>query len=385
MESRTREKPMRKAGRENVLLISASESDADLYYATGFLVGDPVIYLEIGGRKLLLVGDLEYGRACKEAQVDEVVSSAPLEDRLRAAGEKPRLARVADLYLRELGVKELAVSPSLSFFHAEQLRELGYTLTCREDPFFPERLVKTPEEVEAIAASQRAAEEAMAFVVDTIRKSEIRGDSLYHRGKSLTAEWLRRETHKLLLDEDHHAVHTIIAGGDLGCDPHQRGHGPLPAHRTIIVDIFPRSLASRYWGDITRTVVRGRASREVKKLYEDVLGAQEQAVKALRHGADGQNVHQGVVEFFESRGNRNESLDGVRTGFIHSTGHGIGLDIHEPPKIGKSPAKIEAGYVVTVEPGLYYPGIGAVRLEDLVVVTENGCRNLTSFPKELEL
>lgn len=375
----------RRPGGENILLIADSECDADLYYATRFLVGDPLIYLEVNGKKTLLVSDLEYGRACREAQVDEVVSITPYEEQLRARGAPVRLTSILDIHLREAGVRDLVVPSNFALGYAERLREAGYRITCREKPFFPERMVKSPAEVAAIRKSQEAAEECMAFLVETIRKSDIRDRTLYYDGRPLEADWLRTEAHKQLLDRGLHALHTIIAGGDQGCDPHLRGTGPLPAHETIILDVFPRSLETRYWGDITRTVVRGRASKKVRKLYDDVLAAQEKAFSMLREGIDGQEVHQAVSDLLQSRGNETAERDGKKTGFIHSTGHGIGLDIHEPPKIGRVKSKIKAGEVVTIEPGLYYPGVGAVRIEDIVVVRKDGCENLTSFPKKLEL
>jgi Xaa-Pro aminopeptidase len=192
------------------------------------------------------------------------------------------------------------------------------------------------------------------------------------------------ELHKFLCEQDCYAWNTIVAGGDQASDPHARGTGPLPAHQPIIIDIFPRSMATRFWGDMTRTFVRGRVSPAVRKLHEDVLAAQEMAFSLLKDGADGLKVHEQVVDLFKARGNTNGEAKGKKTGFIHGTGHGIGLEIHEPPRIGRVEAKLEADQVVTVEPGLYYPGLGSVRLEDVVVITKNGCRNLNKFPKEME-
>lgn len=374
------------AQREDLLILADSETDSDLFHATGFLVPDPLIYLELGGEKLLLVNDLEYGRALAQARVDRVVSITPLEEKLRSEGQPARLSRVLDLFLKEAGVQELTVPASFPLGQAESLRELGYRLKVRQDPFFRERPYKTPEEVDAVRKSQQAAEACMGFVVDHLRRSEIRGERLIGEGgEPLTSEWLRTEAHKFLLDRGYIATTTIIAGGDQGCDPHLPGSGPLPAHQTIIIDIFPRSMETRYWGDITRTVVRGRASEAVKKLYRDVEAAQEAALGLLRHGVQGGDVHQAVVDLLASRGNPTEQRNGKKVGFFHGTGHGVGLDLHELPRIGKVDYRLEAGSTVTVEPGLYYPGVGGVRLEDLVVITEDGHLNLTSFPKELEV
>jgi len=379
------EQHLRRAGKENILFVSDSESDADLFYATRFLVGDPMIYLELEGRKILLVSDLELGRARKEAQVDEVLPTSPIEDALRAAGRGAPLTHIVAEFLATRGVEKVVVSSSLSLLQATKLRQLGIEVECRDDPFFPERLVKSDAEIDAIHATQQAAEEAMGFVIDEIRNSRIDGGYLHRVDEPLTATWLQREAHKLLLERDCQAVNTIIAGGDLGCDPHQRGFGPLPANKTIIIDIFPRSLTTRYWGDITRTVVRGKATPEARKLHEDVHAAQEEAIGRLRDGVDGVEIHQGVISCFEARGNVTEKRDGAMVGYFHGTGHGVGLEIHEQPRMGKMTSMIHTGHTVTVEPGLYYPGVGAVRLEDTVVVTETGHRNLTTFPKDLEV
>lgn len=371
--------------RENVVILGNSESDSDLYYTTGFHVTVPVIYLELGGRKLLLVNDLEYGRARVEAKVDEVLSWTPYEERLRSINEPPRIASILDQFLKERGIRHLTVPAGFSFAYAERLRERGYILSLRDDPFYPQRTVKKPEELQAIEEAQRHNEAAMGHAVAILGASEIRGDLLFHRGEALTSERLRFEIQRFLLERNCMAAEIIVAGGDQGADPHQRGTGPLPANQTIILDIFPRSLTTRYWGDMTRTVVRGKASPAVHKLYGDVLAAQELAFSLLRDGAEGQQIHEKVADLLKSRGNPNEESRGKKTGFIHGTGHGIGLDLHESPRMGKIGARIQAGQVVTVEPGLYYPGVGAVRIEDVVVVTRNGCRNLNRFPKVLEV
>jgi len=368
-----------------ILMIADSEANADLYYATRFLVTVPVIYLEHRGKKILLVNDLEYGRAGTEAQVDEIVSTTPYEDRLRSSGEQVRLTSILDLHLKERGVRGLMVPAGFQFAHAERLRELGYSLRFRDDPFFLERTIKRPEELRAIEETQRFTEEAMDLAVTILKKSEIRSSALHYRGKPLTADDIRIEIHKFLIERNCQASYTIVAGGDQGADPHGRGTGPLRAGETIIIDIFPRSLSTRYWGDMTRTFVRGKASPEVRKLHKDVLDAQSLAFSLLKDGADGQKIHEQVIALFKERGNLNEEVHGKKTGFIHSTGHGLGLEIHEPPRIGRAESKLLAGQVVTVEPGLYYPGVGAVRLEDLVVITAGGCRNLNTFPKDIEL
>jgi Xaa-Pro aminopeptidase len=183
------------------------------------------------------------------------------------------------------------------------------------------------------------------------------------------------------MEHDCIAQHTIIACGEQGVDPHNEGSGPIRAHQGIIFDIFPRSSRSRYFADMTRTVVKGKASDELRRLYEVVLAAQLRGTELVRDGASGAAVHAEVARAMEARGYPTGVVDGRHQGFFHGTGHGVGLDIHELPRIGRVDHQLRAGNVVTVEPGLYYAGRGAVRIEDMVVVEADGCRNLTCFPK----
>jgi Xaa-Pro aminopeptidase len=370
---------------ETALIIAASEVDSNLYWASGFLAGDPHIYIEVRGEKVLLASGLELGRARKEARVDRVVSTAPYEEKIRATGTAPKLVDLADLFLREVGVGRLQVPWNFPLGHAEDLRKRGYAVEPRADPFFPGRLTKRPDEIEAIAAAQEVAEEAVALAVDRIARSRIDGDRLLSEGEVLTSEGLRKEVRRFLLDRGYEAPGIIIAGGDQACDPHLRGSGPLSPHRPIVIDIFPRSLETRYWGDTTRTVVRGKASPEVAGLYRDVLDAQALAISLIRDGAEGSEIHGKVHEHFRARGRETREAGGRMEGFVHGTGHGIGLDIHEGPRISRVASPLKAGAVVSVEPGLYYPSLGGVRIEDVVVVEPEGARNLGRNPKVLEI
>ena len=181
------------------------------------------------------------------------------------------------------------------------------------------------------------------------------------------------------------AEHTIVACGVDACDPHQVGTGPLRANEPIIFDIFPRSSDTRYFADMSRTVVKGTATDELKRLYDTVLEGQVLGISRVRSGANGKDIHEEIVALFEKRGYQTGRVNGRMQGFFHGTGHGVGLDIHEPPSISRRDCVLQTGEVVTVEPGLYYPDIGAVRIEDMVLVEENGCRNLTTYPKFLEI
>lgn len=368
--------------KQAVVMYAASETDANLYYATRFLVGDPVPFIQVGRRKMLVLSDLELGRGRDEARVDEVLSHSEI---LRSLGKKASLARVIESVLRDHGADRCVVPANFPLGLADALRARGIRVRTRPHPFYPERALKTPEEVRAIERAQRATERAVEAALDVLRRARIRGNKIYSGGQVVTSEFLKRVINVRLMEENCVARNTIVASGDQGCDPHNRGRGPIEPHRTIVIDVFPRSGDSLYYADMTRTVVKGTATPEVRRLYAAVREAQEVGIAGVRHGADGRKVHEEVKRVFERLGYRTEPRDGKMVGFFHGTGHGVGLDIHEAPSISNRGSRLEDGAVVTVEPGLYYFGIGAVRLEDMVQVTRDGCRNLTRFPKELEL
>jgi Xaa-Pro aminopeptidase len=221
--------------------------------------------------------------------------------------------------------------------------------------------------------------------LDALRESDIRGDRLYWKGEVLTAEILRRVMDLSFMEDECLGQHTIVAPGVQGVDPHNEGSGPILPHQSLVLDVFPRSTKTRYWADMTRTVVRGRASDQLKRMYDAVLAAQLRGIALCADGVDGQNVHQEVTAVLERAGFETGMVDGRMQGFFHGTGHGVGLDIHEAPRISKVSSILGTGHVVTVEPGLYYSRWGAVRIEDMVLIESGGCRNLTSFPKTLEI
>ncbi|MGH7407711.1 MAG: M24 family metallopeptidase [Candidatus Methylomirabilales bacterium] len=373
------------AAEEATLIIAASEADANLYYATRFLAPDPFIFLEVAGEKVLLLSDLEIDRGRQQAAVQTVLPLSRYEEEVRRAGEGTGLAAVAARLLRERGVTVVQAPANFPLGVADDLRARGVTVRAKPDPLYEARTVKTTEEGAAISHALAATEGAMDAAIGALRAAEVHGGVLTLEGEVLTSERVKRMIAAHLLERDYLAQHTIVAGGDQGCDPHEEGHGPLRADTAIIIDIFPRSIATRYHGDLTRTVVKGEASAALRNQYGAVRAAQEEALTSIRAGVEGPAVHARVCSLFEARGYRTGEVGGRMQGFFHGTGHGLGLEIHEPPRVSKIPATLQAGNVVTVEPGLYYPGVGGVRLEDVVVVTETGCTNLVKYPKLLEI
>jgi Xaa-Pro aminopeptidase len=204
-------------------------------------------------------------------------------------------------------------------------------------------------------------------------------------GRRFTAEDLRAAVNTRILAEGCLPSHTICAPGDQAVDPHEEGHGPIRAHTPVVMDIFPRSERTGYYGDLTRTVVRGRASEALKAVYALVHEGVRLGHRRVRPGASGVEIHQEIQALFESRGYRTGLVGGRMQGFFHGTGHGLGLQIHEPPSISVRGTVLRRGHVVTVEPGLYYLGLGGVRIEDIAHVTVTGSVNMTRVPKVLEV
>jgi Xaa-Pro aminopeptidase len=369
-----------------LLIVAASERDANLYYATRFLAPDAFVFFQTAAQKVMLMSDLELDRAKAQAAVDLVLSYSAYEKTLKEQGmEEPKGADVLAAVLREFGITDLIVPTSFGVELADALRERGFRLSTRKEPFYPERAIKSPDEVHAIAATMRATEAALAQAIEVIRAADIHDGLLYYGGKPLTSEDIKKLINVKLMERDCIAQHTIVACGDDACDPHNEGSGPLRAHAAIVMDVFPKSSQTGYYADITRTVVKGTPSDALRRLYETVLEGQELGLRMVQAGASGKAIHAAIQQLFEHAGYQTGVIGGRMQGFFHSTGHGVGLEIHEPPSIGRRDDTLQPGHVVTVEPGLYYPGIGGVRIEDTVLVTEAGCENLTTFPKFFEV
>ncbi|HWY77717.1 MAG TPA: M24 family metallopeptidase [Verrucomicrobiae bacterium] len=374
---------------KNLLMVADSEHNADMLYAVGMFVPDPFIYLRIRGRQIIVMSDLELDRARREATQCSVISLSQCQQKLRRAGRKKTgLPEVIRLLLRQYRVGKVFVPANFPLGLASDLRNLEVKVKVKPGVFFPEREQKTADEVKKISAALVMAEVGLSEGILAIKSAKVaRNRRLIYRGVPLTSEKLRSIIDTAIMQANGLPANTIVAGGLQGCDPHERGHGPLRANEPIILDVFPRSQKTGYFGDITRTVVKGRASESVRKVYDAVLRGQKTAFQMVRSGASTNDIHKTVLKFFAKEGYKTGRNDGHMQGFFHGTGHGLGLDIHENPRMGpNSTGTLIAGHVVTVEPGLYYPEIGGgVRLEDVALVTANHARNLTQFEKVLEV
>lgn len=370
----------------NILLYAASENDADMLYPTGFFAPDPFLFVQKGHRRLMVMSDLELDRARRQARVHGVRPWSRYTRRIDKAGGKATAAAVVAAVLRDLGLRRVEVPASFPLGLAMALDEAGIRLDLVPDPFWPGRQIKRPEEVRAIGRSLRAAEAGLEAGLAALRACRIGRDGRLKRdGRLFTAEDLRAAVNTRIMAEGCVPAHTICAPGDQAVDPHEEGHGPLRAHQPIVMDIFPRSERTGYFGDLTRTVVRGRASEKLKEVYGLVHEGVRLGKRRIRDSAEGQQVHTAIQDLFTARGFKTGVRNGRMQGFFHGTGHGLGLEIHEAPSIGKRASTLLSGHVVTVEPGLYYLGLGGVRIEDVVLVTDSGARSLTRAPKVLEI
>lgn len=369
-----------------LLLVAASEGDSNMLYAVGFFVPDPFIFFQHKKTKFAVLSDLEIDRAKKQADVDRVLALSQYQKKLRKLGKPAATADILDLLFRERGIRSLIVPANFPALLSDQLRAKGFSVQIKRDPFWDERETKSKREVKQIIESLRVARLGLEAGIRMLKRSRSKRDGyLYLNGTRLTSEMLKTAVNTTIMAQGWLPSHTIISSGDQCVDPHHEGSGPIKANTSIIFDIFPRSQQSGYFGDLSRTVVRGRASEKLKEIYATVQAGQKIGFAQIRDGVNGKQVHQNILDLFEAKGFHTGRIKGRMQGFFHGTGHGLGLDIHEPPRIAPVDAILRTGHVVTVEPGLYYLGIGGVRLEDVVLVTANGNRNLTDCPQFLEI
>ena len=351
------------------LIVALPKRDSDLYYACRFTAPDPVIYLEHHGKKYLFLSPLEIGRGKSQAKVDQVL---PIP-----AGHKTLTDRLVAI-LADRKIRSLSVPITMPCALVDSLRRKKIKITPGEHPFYPERFFKTAAEKKEMLKAQKAVFQAMRLAEQILSATQIRKKTLYWKEKILTSEELRYQISCLLLQQGYNPLDPIVACGAQSADPHDVGSGPLKAHQPIIVDIFPRSQTTLYYGDATRTFCRGKAPPALVRQYNAVKKAQEWALKNIRAEINGRTIHEGIHKIFREAG--------FPTGFIHGTGHGLGLELHEEPlRISGGDYILKAGHVVTVEPGLYYRPLGGVRIEDAVYVTKTGADILGYYPKRLEI
>ena len=366
-----------------------------LYHTIRFLVGDPTALVEFpdaapGKRRVLILREIEMDRARTHARADVVASPKDFAPATGLSGDRETAtAQSVAECLRRAGARRVVTDRSLPFIYAHHLREAGIEVEYDPDKGVLDRRAKDAREIEWLAEAQRDTETVMERACRTIARAQARGDGvLLHEGSPLTAERMMTLIDTWLLDLGYSNENSIVACGTVGADCHDHGHGNLTTGQPVIVDIYPRNKRTLYNGDCTRTVVHGTPRDALGRMHRAVVDAKAEAIAAVKAGATGDQVHAATSRAIIAHGFAMgmPAADAPDSGarMTHGTGHGIGLEVHEPPLLDKNGPTLIAGDAVTVEPGLYSRAEGGVRVEDMIIVTENGCRNLNKLPEGLD-
>lgn len=370
------------------LLYAASEACADLWYEAGFPTTDDFLWYAVGERRGVVINIMELARAKADCRPGlEVLSPKEAAGRWGLSTAQPlSTVELIHALARDSGVWTWQVPATFPYGLAQALVEKGLTLETQWR-FCPARAAKSAQEVAWLREGVQLAEAGLRRAEQVLQESTINTAGMVcWQGAVLTAELLRGEVNAEVARHGGTASHTITAPGVQGANPHGEGRGPIAAHEPIVLDIFPRCDRTGYFGDLTRTLLKGRASETVRRAFASVQRAQREALAMLRPGVIAKAVHERVEAVFSEDGFTTVFEPGPARGFIHSTGHGVGMDIHEYPGLNlRNEEPLALGNVVTVEPGLYYPEWGGIRLEDVAVITEHGAENLTTAPIYLEI
>jgi Xaa-Pro aminopeptidase len=370
-------------------------TNLSLYRAIRFKVGDPAALICLTDRsgateRVLIIRDIEMERAKRHARADRVHCPADFEPKgwhsggLSGDRETATAQSVAQCLVSH-GVTSARADRSLPFIFAHFMRMAGIELVCDTEMGVLERRAKDAQELDWLREAQRATEGAMKLACETVARARAAADGmLVHDGAPLSAERLRSIIDIHLLTNGYDNPESIVACGAQGADCHDHGHGMLRTGEPVIVDIFPRNRKTLYNGDMTRTVVHGAIPPEVARMHAAVVAAKRDAIAAVRPGVTGQSVHEATLAALARQGYAagQPSQQGVAV-ISHGTGHGIGLEVHEPPLLAMKGPALVAGDVLTVEPGLYALGIGGIRVEDMVAVTATGCENFNTLQESL--
>jgi len=361
----------------DAFVIYASSHDADMRYLNRFTTSDPFVFFKKPGETgMIIVSQMETGRASRESTANVMTrGQAGLPEIMKT--EKDPWRATAKMIAGQVG-KKVLVPPNFPVALAEALGEFC-TIIVDKGTVPAMRAKKDRSEISKLKKIQKITDKAMGVAVSMIRDSTVKKGILYSGGSPLTSKKIRFAMHNLLLEHECSAVDTIVSCGEDTAIPHMTGTGPLKANEPIVIDIFPFDEKTGYYADMTRTVSKGKPSKDIMDMYSTLREAKEMGISHVRAGVSGASVYQDVIDFFKDHGYESDTR-----GFVHNLGHGVGLQVHELPTVGPSgTGPLEPGNVITIEPGLYYPGIGGVRIEDIGEVTKTGFDKFTKFPEDL--
>jgi Xaa-Pro aminopeptidase len=376
----------------DVLIAADSLRSPEMRHEVPVAIPDPFFYMERDGRKIVVVGSFEVPRVEELGLGHEV--HAPEQfglDELIEQGLKYwEIGREIGLRAcREFGLTSAVVPHTFPLELADYLRENGVDLRVDREFFADRRRVKTDVELEGIRRSQRACEAAMDAARELLRTAEASNGSLTLDGEPLTCERIKTRVEQVFSEHGVSAEESIVSHGAQTAIGHDMGSGPIAPGEPIVLDLFPRDRETGCYADMTRTFVVGTPPEELVEYHRVVKEALDRSIMAIKAGEDGSVVNRMVSEHFQEHGYptllHKQPGEVLMEGFFHSLGHGVGLEVHEQPVLGRLVGQeLLAGDVVTVEPGLYRQGFGGCRLEDLVLVTPDGAENLTDYPYDLE-
>jgi Xaa-Pro aminopeptidase len=364
------------------------------YRRIRFLVGDPAALVEIpadGGtmHSTLILRDIEMQRARQHARADRVACPADFTPEGGLSGDRETAtAQAAAECLRQAGVQIVHADRSLPLIYSHYAKEAGIEVVCDPEYGILERRAKDADEVAALRKAQQVTEQCMQMACELVARAEPRSEGhLYQGGEPLTSESLKAEIDVWLLKRGFTNPESIVACGPAGADCHNTGSGPLVTGQPVIIDIFPQDRETLYNGDCTRTVVNGVVPDVLATMHVVVVEAKAAATAAAKPGATGEDVHNAARAVILDRGYQmglpGEDEPRSYCAMTHGTGHGIGLDVHEPPLLDFGGPPLVVGDALTIEPGLYRRDLGGVRVEDMVVVTADGCENLNTISEGL--
>ena len=372
------------------LMAGIPASNAALYHAIRFSVGDPVAFITLGKHSTLILRDIEMHRAQQKANADKIACPADFAPASGLSGDRETAtAQAAAEFLKQNSISSITADRTLPFIFAEIIRQQGIAVKCDMEMGVAQRRSKDQQEIGWLREAQAVTEGAVRLACERIAGADVNSQGqLMFEGSVLTSERVRSEVDIWLLQQGYSSVPCIIAGGPQGADCHNVGNGPLMTGEPVIVDIFPENRATGYNGDCTRTVVHGEVSDELSKMHAAVVDAKKAGEAATRSGVTGEDVHKAVIARIEEHGFKigipDESTPDEYCSMVHGTGHGIGLDVHEPPLLDFKGPQLVCGDALTIEPGLYSKAIGGIRVEDMVIVNDDGCESLNKLPESLK-
>jgi len=364
-----------------------------LFHRVRFRVGDPVAFVQMRGadgqpRRTLILRDIEMDRARQHARADVFASPRDFEPAGGLSGDRETAtAQSLAECLRRAGVRAAVCDRTFPAIFQYHLAQAGITVRCEPTLFVADRRAKDEQELSAMRESQHTTERAIEHACRLIANARANAAGiLQHHGEALSSEGVRGEIDTLLAHAGYDNPRSIVACGAQGGDCHHEGTGVLRTGEPVIVDIFPRNKATGYWGDSTRCVVHGEVDPKIARMHATVIAAKTAAIRAVRTGVTGEQVHAATRAVIEAAGYGTgmppANAPASWCGMVHGTGHGLGLEVHEPPLLDRGGPALVTGDVITIEPGLYSHAIGGIRIEDALAVTAEGALNLGSGLQE---